>query len=236
MPCAKIVGNETFSIINDYTGRPIQAYDNNGNLVWSCDYDIYGGLRNLKGDREFIPFRQLGQYEDVETGLYYNRFRYYNPETGLYISKDPIGLAGGFALYAYVKDVNSFVDVFGLSRRGNQATRDHIELVKRKFMEDNPGSEHIGGGLKDDLTPMKEVYIKAKNPVSGSTKGASYADLTFKTSEGNIVHINTVDKGNFNGMSSREFTNLNKMKANDPTATVLSVVKGETPTDLKICK
>ncbi|MWP50488.1 RHS repeat-associated core domain-containing protein, partial [Gilliamella sp. Lep-s21] len=32
--------------------------------------------------------------EDVETGLYYNRFRYYNPETGLYISQDPIKLAG----------------------------------------------------------------------------------------------------------------------------------------------
>ncbi|WP_202807474.1 RHS repeat-associated core domain-containing protein [Gilliamella sp. wkB18] len=41
-----------------------------------------------------MPFRQLGQYEDVETGLYYNRFRYYHPETGLYISQDPIGLAG----------------------------------------------------------------------------------------------------------------------------------------------
>ncbi|GIM57749.1 hypothetical protein CAPN006_21410 [Capnocytophaga canimorsus] len=62
----------------------------------------------------FIPFRQLGQYEDVETGLYYNRFRYYSPETGLYISKDPIGLLGGFALYGYVKDTNSFVDIFGL--------------------------------------------------------------------------------------------------------------------------
>jgi RHS repeat-associated protein len=61
-----------------------------------------------------MPFRQLGQYEDVETGLYYNRFRYYNPESGLYISQDPIGLFGGTRMYGFVFDSNAFVDVFGL--------------------------------------------------------------------------------------------------------------------------
>ena len=60
-------------------------------------------------------FRYQGQYEDVETGLYYNRFRYYSADEGVYISQDPIGLAGGAALYSYVQDVNSWVDVFGLS-------------------------------------------------------------------------------------------------------------------------
>ena len=47
---------------------------------------------------------ELGQYEDVETGLYYNRFRYYNPESGLYISQDPIRLERNNPnFYAYVK-------------------------------------------------------------------------------------------------------------------------------------
>ena len=50
--------------------------------VWQGDYDIYGDLRNCKGIRDFIPFRQLGQYEDDETGLYHNRFRYYDLRTG----------------------------------------------------------------------------------------------------------------------------------------------------------
>ena len=64
----------------------------------------------------FIPFRQLGQYEDVETGLYYNRFRYYDCNTGTYISQDPIGLAGNNPnFYAYVLDSNSWIDPFGLS-------------------------------------------------------------------------------------------------------------------------
>jgi RHS repeat-associated protein len=115
VPSAKIVGEEKFSIINDYIGRPIQAYNEKGNLVWETDHDIYGDLRNLKGYRSFIPFRQLGQYEDGETGLYYNRFRYYNPESGLYLSQDPIGLAGNNPnFYGYVFDSNSQVDVFGL--------------------------------------------------------------------------------------------------------------------------
>ena len=67
------------------SGRPVQAYDEHGTPVWQADYDIYGNLLNLKGDSQFVPFRQLGQYEDEETELYYNRFRYYDPNTGGYI-------------------------------------------------------------------------------------------------------------------------------------------------------
>jgi RHS repeat-associated protein len=115
VPSAKLINGEKFSIINDYIGRPIQAYNEKGDVVWETDYDIYGDLRNLKGDKTFIPFRQLGQYEDVDTGLYYNRFRYYNPEAGGYISQDPIGLAGNNPnIYAYVSDANSWTDIFGL--------------------------------------------------------------------------------------------------------------------------
>ena len=115
VPTAKIVGDRHYSIISDYIGRPVQAYDDNGNIVWQADYDIYGNLRNLHGSRQFIPFRQLGQYEDEEIGLYYNRFRYYDPGSGTYISQDPIGLAGNNpTLYGYIRDSNLWVDVFGL--------------------------------------------------------------------------------------------------------------------------
>ncbi|MFL0093943.1 RHS repeat-associated core domain-containing protein [Tenacibaculum maritimum] len=66
-----------------------------------------------------MPFRYQGQYEDVETGLYYNRFRYYSSDTGTYISQDPIGLLGNNPnFYAYVKDSNSWVDPFGLMAWG----------------------------------------------------------------------------------------------------------------------
>ena len=61
-------------------------------------------------------FRQLGQYADAEMGLCDNRFRYYDPEAGQYVSQAPIGLQGGNpTLYGYVRDVNWLVNFFGLN-------------------------------------------------------------------------------------------------------------------------
>ncbi|MFV0430700.1 MAG: RHS repeat-associated core domain-containing protein, partial [Alphaproteobacteria bacterium] len=78
--------------------------------------DINGKVVEMEGKADMCNFRFQGQFHDDETGLYYNRFRYYNPEDGVYISEDPIGLAGGAALYAYVNDPNTWVDVFGLKQ------------------------------------------------------------------------------------------------------------------------
>ena len=116
VPVAKIQNGERYTIISDYIGRPVEAYNSYGNVVWQADYDVYGDLRNIKGIRDFIPFRQLGQYEDDETRLYYNRFRYYDPRIGNYISQDPIRLMGNNpTLYGYVGDLNKYVDIWGLS-------------------------------------------------------------------------------------------------------------------------
>ncbi|MED4732197.1 RHS repeat-associated core domain-containing protein [Aneurinibacillus migulanus] len=49
-------------------------------------------MKEFAGKKDFIPFRYQGQYEDIETGLYYNRFRYYLPNEGMYTQIDPIDL------------------------------------------------------------------------------------------------------------------------------------------------
>jgi len=72
--------------------------------VWARELDLYGNA--IAGDSSFIPFLYQGQYYDEEIGLAYNRFRYYSPESGTYISQDPIRLAGGLAFYGYVMDCN----------------------------------------------------------------------------------------------------------------------------------
>ena len=114
-PVAKLTEEDSYSIVQDYMGTPIQALDSKGEVVWDCILDIYGDVLELRGKRDFIPFRFQGQYEDGETGLYYNRFRYYSPHTRNYISQDPIGLAGNNpTIYGYVNDANSEVDLFGL--------------------------------------------------------------------------------------------------------------------------
>ncbi|MFJ2331791.1 RHS repeat-associated core domain-containing protein, partial [Pseudomonas helleri] len=61
------------------------------------------------------PLRFQGQYFDTETGLHYNRYRYYDPQVGRFISKDPIGFAGGLNVYAYAPNPVGWVDPFGLS-------------------------------------------------------------------------------------------------------------------------
>jgi RHS repeat-associated protein len=86
--------------------------------------DAYGNLRNVSGQRDACPFRWPGQYEDEETGLSYNRYRYYDPELGAYIGQDPVRLAGGHALYAYPRDPLTWVDPLGLTACGATAAED----------------------------------------------------------------------------------------------------------------
>jgi len=69
----------------------------------------------VDSEKTTIPWRFPGQYADEETGLVYNRFRYYDPDTGAYISKDPIGLLGGLNAYGYVGDPLTWGDVLGLA-------------------------------------------------------------------------------------------------------------------------
>lgn len=70
-------------------------YDKQGNKIWDCMLDIYGKVIDFTGKSPYdCPFRFQGQYEDAETGLYYNRFRYYSAEIGCYLTHDPIDWLG----------------------------------------------------------------------------------------------------------------------------------------------
>ncbi|WP_159295715.1 RHS repeat domain-containing protein [Tenacibaculum maritimum] len=99
-------------------------YDEEGEQVWERSLDLNGKVIN--GSNAPCPFLYQGQYYDKEIELAYNRFRYYDPDDGRYISKDPIGLLGNNPnLYAYVKDSNTWLDPFGLdcSKKGKATIR-----------------------------------------------------------------------------------------------------------------
>ncbi|AMD91736.1 hypothetical protein AXF15_00470 [Desulfomicrobium orale DSM 12838] len=100
--------------VTDHLGTPQQLVDSRGAVVWQAAYLPYGEAKVLKATVQ-NNLRFPGQYFDAETGLHYNWNRYYNPKTGRYITADPIGLAGGMNVYAYVggNPVNA-VDVEGL--------------------------------------------------------------------------------------------------------------------------
>ncbi|MCL4748113.1 MAG: RHS repeat-associated core domain-containing protein, partial [Burkholderiaceae bacterium] len=127
------------AIHGDHLGTPLAITDSQQRVIWLADYDAFGRAqvrslpRNLltpkasgtsligtahatSPDRPFeFHLRFAGQYEDIETGWHYNWHRYYDPETGRYLTPDPIGIRGGNNSYAYVgNDPFGAVDPDGL--------------------------------------------------------------------------------------------------------------------------
>lgn len=112
------------------------------------ELDIYGRVRQEERETNFVPFLFQGQYYDVETKLAYNRFRYYAPEWGMYISQDPIRLEAGLTnLYAYVHDTNGWIDPFGLI----------AEVYKLVAVKDGFYDVYAWGHSK----PVGKVYLRA---------------------------------------------------------------------------
>ena len=76
-PIGKLQGPTRQSILTDHLGTPLAMVDQGGQQSWQAETTAYGRIRLEEGTRAACPFRFQGQYEDTETGLYYNRFRYY---------------------------------------------------------------------------------------------------------------------------------------------------------------
>ncbi|MDA0629411.1 RHS domain-containing protein, partial [Acinetobacter baumannii] len=83
----------------DQIGTPLLLTDELGDVVWEASYKAWGDAREViervsraTGLTVRNPIRFQGQQLDDETGLAYNRHRYYAPESGRFISKDPVGL------------------------------------------------------------------------------------------------------------------------------------------------
>ena len=93
-------GAGTYWFINDHLGAPRAVINDSGQTVWKAAYLPFGKAEVLVDTIE-NNFRLPGQYYDAETGLHYNMFRYYDPDTGRYITADPVGLNGGLNLFAY---------------------------------------------------------------------------------------------------------------------------------------
>jgi type VI secretion system secreted protein VgrG len=89
VPVAMTLSGKTYYYVTDHQGRPIHLIDGGGKVVWSARYTAYGSASVLV---ELVSnnFRAPGQHFDPETGLHYNRFRYYSPELGRYLSRDPL--------------------------------------------------------------------------------------------------------------------------------------------------
>ncbi|KAB1910312.1 sugar-binding protein, partial [Micromonospora sp. AMSO1212t] len=111
VPVAQTDGGTLRTMITDTIGTPTHLVEPGGGLRWWSRGDLWG----RGADRTATPLAFPGQYVDAETGLHYNRFRYYDPATGRYVSPDPLGLSGGPNPTAYVSDPLTVADPLGLT-------------------------------------------------------------------------------------------------------------------------
>ncbi|EOM9913247.1 RHS repeat-associated core domain-containing protein, partial [Escherichia coli] len=105
----------------DHRGLPLALISEDGNTAWRGEYDEWGNQLNEENPHHvYQPYRLPGQQYDEESGLYYNRNRYYDPLQGRYITQDPIGPVGGGNPYSYVlNNPAQFIDPTGLTQEDN---------------------------------------------------------------------------------------------------------------------
>ena len=147
------------------------------------EQDIWGELTD-----QAIRFQ--GQYFDVETGLHYNRFRYYDPAIGRFIRQDPIGLAGGKNLYQYAPNPIEWIDPSGLDYRdvfwnaAGNLERDKYQvhhIIPRNIFNDAryAGMLKCAGMLLDD--PDNLIGLPKKDEYASSRTGRYFGQSRHNT-------------------------------------------------------
>ena len=112
---------------NNHLGTPQELTNQDGDVIWLTYDRAWGGSFETIYKPQFIdnwaiseselqPIKFQGQSLDIETGLHYNRFRYYDSDVGMFISRDPIGLLGGNNVFQYAPNPVGWIDPYGLAK------------------------------------------------------------------------------------------------------------------------
>jgi len=131
--------------INDPNGCPIRLIDSAGHIQWAARHQAWGGIAQLQVKQVDNPLRLQGQYEDGETGLHYNRHRYYAPQIGAFISQDPLGLAAGVNVHDFAPNALGWMDPLGLSGKcgGDKAAKEASLLLNGPIIITKVGMAHV---------------------------------------------------------------------------------------------
>jgi RHS repeat-associated protein len=181
-------------------GAPEELTDETGQTLWRARYKTWGNLaleesfaplpeRDRAEHATKQPIRMQGQYADTETGLYYNTFRYYDPDVGRFISEDPIGLLGGLNLYQFAPNADGWVDPWGWKPCfANKAAEKRAETIIKRHggvktseghyqMPNRRAARQAGSEIAGDLGYNAETI--RKKDFGGGPK-------SWKNSEGKI--------------------------------------------------
>ncbi|MDM0110637.1 RHS repeat-associated core domain-containing protein [Variovorax sp. J22R133] len=187
----------------DHLGTPMELTDSEGKLAWEANYKAWGEARitiseaaRKAGIRNQIRFQ--GQYLDDETGLHYNRFRYYDPQAGRFVSKDPIGLQGGINLLQYAPSPIGWIDPFGLC----PCPKGTIESAKIHFMQSNARNQTgdftvLGNAenLSSGVLEADVLKIRVWKDLTGKIWTLDHRRLAaFKLANQKCVPVNEIDQ------------------------------------------
>ncbi|MFG3038762.1 putative T7SS-secreted protein [Streptomyces sp. NPDC048330] len=103
-----------FAIVTDLIGTPTELVDESGELAWRTRSTLWGTTTWNRDATAYTPLRFPGQYFDPESGLHYNYFRYYDPESARYLSQDPLGLTPAPNPATYIPNPHTWSDPLGL--------------------------------------------------------------------------------------------------------------------------
>ena len=162
------VNSAFYAMASDLAGAPKELMDiTTGGIVGYSKQSLFG-KRAWFGEKS-SPLLFAGQYEDEESGWAYNRFRYYNPQAGVYNAQDPLGVGPNLASpQAYVDNPTIWVDVYGLSRhRKNNKKGTTPQQSKRNRNQNPPASK--------SYTPRPSARPPKK--VEGYTYHAEYVRI-----------------------------------------------------------
>ncbi|MDN7907953.1 polymorphic toxin type 47 domain-containing protein [Burkholderia diffusa] len=171
----------------DHLGTPQELTDEHSEIAWSAEYRAWGvtqeAIRKASGKTPIAnPIRFQGQYHDHESGLHYNRYRYYDPEVRRFVSKDPIGLAGGINVWQYAPNPVQWVDPLGLATVSNAPD---FDTARREAFE------------KAGMTNPENVTFSKVDPVTGTVvefKGAGGAKVAYDAPHADMDSVQGHDK------------------------------------------
>jgi len=161
------VGGQYYFCQNDHLGTPQKLTAVNGAVVWSAKYSSFGEAKVDLPSTITNNLRFPGQYFDEETGLHYNRFRYYDQKIGKYLRTDPLGLNGEINLYTYaLNNPVVLIDPWGLyditvTAWCKRYPRSCRELIKDGTLPKAPPPPIL---LQDDDHPEENERSYSPNP------------------------------------------------------------------------
>ncbi len=164
-------GGQDYYYHTDALGSVVAVTDNAGSVVERYEYDPYGAVTVYdasytirSGSAIDNPYMFAGRRYDEESGLYYNRLRYYDPSDGRFLRRDPLGVWGDPAnagnAYAYVNNSpGDFVDPSGLigracRRAGNWINRNIVQPVRRTVNRVVNGIRNVVNQVVNAVRPI----------------------------------------------------------------------------------